>query len=168
MGLATVIRRVAKDFNAWNGDPAAKGDHFEFYCMKRFLPEDFELIRKTPRREGLDGRRAEEEDPDFHFEHRRSRHRIWVECKYRGQLSGEKLAWSNEDQLRRYKAFEKRKRPEEVYVVIGLGGASSWPDSVFCIPLAKLEHPDLHPSNFEPFRRRDPRASFEYIGGVLR
>jgi hypothetical protein len=62
--------------------------------------------------------RSIEQMPDFQIRHNPSRHLIWVECKFRSSLHDGKIQWSEPEQLGRYKDFQRKVRPEKVYVVM--------------------------------------------------
>jgi hypothetical protein len=119
------LKRVTKEINALAGDTYSKGDLFENYAQKLFPDQDFKVVHYTTRRDELDGRKIESaQNPDFQFEHRRSGHRFWVECKWRGDLYDGKLDWCKDYQFKRYKEFQEEVRPQKVYAVIGLDGLS--------------------------------------------
>ncbi len=163
MDIAGAIKRAAKEVNAWAGDPHAKGDLFESYCSKLFHDDDFLCLHQTIKQSDTGEREVKElEDPDYRFQHRKTGHKFWVECKFRGGLNYEgKIGWCEDWQLERYRKFQTSHKPEKVYVVIGLRGMPSMPDSMYCVPLDKMEYPDTYPTRIEKYER-NPRERFKY------
>ena len=158
---------IIKNVKALLGDNFAKGDCFESYVCRLFPESHFTLVQATTTRDDLNGRRIEQSlQPDFQFRHEPSRHRFWVECKFRSQLYDNKIQWAEKWQLDRYKEFQEMKRPEKIYVVIGFGGLAIKPYSLYCIPLDDIKYPGLFPNAIEQYRRSLNR-DFLYLDGRL-
>ncbi len=133
-----------------------KGDKFEKFVEEVLFPdEDYKLIHKTIKTD-LNGRYVESrEQPDFHFQHRNSSHKFWVEAKFRSQLINEKIEWaSSYSQFRRYKKFQEQIRPEKVFIAIGFGGWPDDPDNVYIAPLDNIQYTGLYPSKLKPYEIR--------------
>ncbi|MEM3513048.1 MAG: hypothetical protein QXH13_02590 [Thermoplasmata archaeon] len=158
---------LLKQLQAMLGDTYAKGDLFENYVIDHFPQEFFKILHATTRRDDLGGRQIESaKNPDFHLQHIPSGHKFWVEAKFRRDLFQNKLVWCKEFQLKRYKEFQEEVRPEKVFIVIGLGGRPTSPETMYCIPLDEIEYVGLYLHKIEHYRR-DPTAEFRYRNGVL-
>ncbi len=158
-----------KNLRARRSDTRSKGDLFEAYSADLFPNSDFTFLEVTPRRPDLNGRWVESLlNPDFKIRYEPNGHIIWVECKYRSKLHNGMLDWCNDQQLERYRRFQKVHRPEMVYVVVGLGGRPDSPDSIFCMPLVEVPSTTLEPGFYERYSMLPVGRPFEYYGGRLR
>ena len=165
---------LAKSFDDLHNEPESsvdeafrKGHEFEIYTLRLFNKNEFDLLYATPTRGDYEGRIIESaKDPDFKFRHKKSIHEFWVECKYRSDYFREKLEWCKDYQLQRYKDFQERERPRKVYVVMGLGGLSSEPESMYRIPLDEIKYTGLYPSVLKKYER-NPTKPFDYRNGRL-
>jgi hypothetical protein len=89
---------------------------------------------------------------------------FFVECKYRGHLSSEnKLEWTNEYSLKKYQRYSAQ---ISVFIVIGLGGESTSPDKMFCVPLKEAKWTGLYPSVYKKYER-PPDKKFFWRNGIL-
>jgi hypothetical protein len=158
---------LLKELKAMLGDNYAKGDLFEEYVINLFPAEYFKILHATTRRDDLGGRQIESaKNPDFHIQHIPSRHKFWVEAKFRQNIYNNKLIWCNQNQLMRYKKFQDSVRPEKVYIVIGNGGSPSAPEIIYCIPLDEIKYTDLFLSKIEMYKKH-PYSQFIYNGRLL-
>lgn len=158
---------LLNEVKALFGNTYAKGDLFEDYVRNLFPDEEYGLVHVTPRANDHDGRKIESRlMPDFQFRHRRTNHLFWVECKYRADLFRGKLQWCEPWQLERFKKFQESSRPAKVFIVIGLGGKSSKPHQMYCIPLDEIQYPGLYPNTIAQYLR-PPNNIFRYSAGRL-
>jgi len=145
-----------------------KGHYFEAFVSSLFPSSEFDVIHATTTRSDLNGRMiGEAKDPDFRFHHKSSGHYFWVECKFRTTLYDGKIKWAEKWQMERYQEFQKLHRPEKVYVVIGFGGDPNNPDSLYSIPLNKIQYTRLFPGSIGKYSR-NVNQEFEYQAGRLR
>jgi hypothetical protein len=111
-------------------------------------------------------------NPDLLIRYKETNVRFAVECKWRANpIRSEKLNalvinWSRQEQISRYQNYSYyRKIP--VYVVIGLGGESYHPNSMFCLPLSIAKYPEMYYSVIKKYER--PRNKpFTWQDGSLR
>lgn len=90
-------------------------------------------------------------------------YRFAVECKYRSSDSDGVVYWANREKIEIYNRFsDERLMP--VFVVIGIGGTPSDPESVYIVPLHYLRYGKVNVAALELFKRKDPKAQFIYIG----
>lgn len=168
VGILKGIKKAGKHISALSGNTFAKGDLFEELVVKLLPEQQFSIIHATTRRNDLSGRRIESaKDPDLHIRHRKSNHKFWVECKYRGDLYEDKVNWCRQYQLDRYRAFQEERRPEKLYIVIGFGGMVTRPESLYCVPLDDMKYPDLYLTTLQPYWHPRNRP-FDYSCGRLR
>lgn len=170
MGFFSELGEDIDSFLRLDNKDYVRGVKFERIAAMLFNQEYFAIERWNPdmsdRRRGI--RVEADSDPDFIIRYMPTSERFAVECKYRTWLNGEgKLNWAKSwDQLEHYKQYSwKNKIP--VFIVIGLGGASSDPKEMFCIPLEEANYPELYPSIFLKFKR-DPKARFFWKNGMLK
>jgi len=150
-------------------DGYSKGETFERYSLRLFPEKYYKVLRVTPRRNDLDGRFVESAlDPDFQLQHISSKHIFWVECKFRSSMSAGKIQWCNGfQQFARYKEFQEKNRPQKVFILIGLGGQSYAPKSMYCIPLDCIAYEGLYLGSIAKYKR-NPHSSFKYEYGRLK
>ncbi|NJD78738.1 MAG: hypothetical protein FIB08_16875 [Candidatus Methanoperedens sp.] len=104
--------------------------------------------------------------PDLIVRHKITNDKIAIECKFRSNLYGDKLAWTVPDKLEEYNHYS-RENKIPMFVVIGLGGQPTSPGRMFCIPLWEAKYPELYPSVFERYER-SPDKSFFWKDNILR
>jgi len=75
-----------------------------------------------------------------------------VECKWRNKPNSDFVRFANDDQLKRYKAFEETGKIP-TFIVLGVGGTPSAPEVVYVIPVKRFNKPIQHLENLEPFKR---------------
>jgi hypothetical protein len=122
-----------------------KGEKFEEYTESFFPEEDYDLLEKTHNTKTNDKRFVESSmKPDFKFRDKKTRKSFYVESKYRSALFNNKVEWCKDlNQLKRYQEYNKEC---PVFILIGFGGKSSYPDEVYLIPLAEAKYTGLYPS----------------------
>ena len=82
--------------------------------------------------------------PDFEIIYRHKNRRVVfaVECKWRNEFHNGKIVWTKIEQLERYKEYESASS-KSVFVVIGIGGKPDNPQSLYIIPLRKINSTEL-------------------------
>ena len=151
-----------------------KGREFEKYVAKTLLPKKSFIIEdwttdNLNKRNGIYV--SSNTNPDFIITDRYTGKKFAIECKYRSEPyqleNSEKFAirWSTDEQLSRYKAFEKE-RQIPIFIVIGCLGTPKKPNVIFAIPLSDLKYPIVYDSIFEKFDRFADKP-FYYRNGLL-
>ncbi len=145
----------------------AKGTVFEGYVRGLFPEEVFSVLHDTSQDSRPHDAMHSILNPDFRLRHEPSRHSFWVECKFRSSARYGVVSWSaGASQYERYLEFQKRVRPEKVYIVIGLVGSPSKPKFMYCIPLDEIQEPDIYIDEMVKFKRHST-AIFNYRQGRL-
>lgn len=90
-------------------------------------------------------------EPDMYF--RVADVEFAIECKYRSQVSsnGKVKLISSYTQLQNYKDYDSFKR--QVFIVLGVGGKPSNPDSIYIIPLHYVERLSYSIEELKLFKR---------------
>jgi len=143
---------------SWKIDPEflRKGMEFERFTEGMFPPTYFEILFKSDEK----GTKV----PDFYIRHKTGRFKFWVEAKYRGSQEGDKVnIYENKpDRLVILRMFQEIVLPETVFLALGLGGTSSLPDALFCLPVKELEYPSPFRKNLERWKiDSSPFTSYE-------
>ncbi len=131
-----------------------KGDDFEKYIVKKFNQKLF-TIKQWAGDKYVDGIYSEKtQQPDLIVEFKLNNYNemFAVECKWRSDFNGGKINFSYNEQLERYKKYEKREKTN-VYVALGVGGKASAPELLYLIPLDKLHQPDVSKGEIEEFKK---------------
>lgn len=118
-----------------------KGREFEDYVLELFnVRNDDTFVLKEWQGDKITGNVCPENNrnPDFVLECKAGKRRHWfaVECKWRSRLIGNGIARDlfPADKIDIYTRFsEERRMP--VFIIIGVGGEPSYPESLFVIPL---------------------------------
>lgn len=142
-----------------------KGDFFERYIVDKFDPKYFKLIEWRSDKMTTSGqfaRSAMQPDLEFEFRLRGACTRFAIECKWRHGFVNDEIQWcSSEAQLERYQAFAKTKKIS-VFVMLGVGGMPQEPQSIFIIPLSKLEGTTVSRDFLIPHRKTDRYKRFYF------
>jgi hypothetical protein len=86
--------------------------------------------------------------PDFKFCDKWTKKEFYVESKFRTSDYKGKIVWCNDNQLIRYKEYNKE-RP--VFLMLGMGGDPKYPEFLSLIPLAEAKYTGLFTSLVEKF-----------------
>jgi len=145
--IDTLIRAITAAINeAFKPQTHVDGDKFESHVRNMFPEEVWGIKRMTKHYGDAGGRHIEQnKDPDFLFEHKKSKRRVNIECKYRRGLIERKIEWCKYYQFKRYKELDKRHR--NLYIIIGFGGSPTNPDRIFRIPLSELRYYAVYPNS---------------------
>jgi hypothetical protein len=114
------------------------GEDFEKYIVGKF-DKDFFYLKEWAGDKYSEGRYASSTvQPDLLFEFKLKEHKVQfaVECKWRRRFFRNGVEFANPDQFKRYKEFAKKKNIP-VYLVIGIGGYGTKPESLYLVPLSE-------------------------------
>ena len=137
-----------------NEESYEKGVAFEEYIVSRFSKKYFSLKewRGDKSSNGVYAQSNTYPDMEYTFKLHGETYNFAVECKWRAKYNQEnKVEWSYEEQLARYRQFAKDKNIL-VFIVIGIGGTPSDPANVFVVPLASIKNVELSKSWLENYR----------------
>ena len=137
-----------------NDESYEKGVAFEEYIVSRFSKKYFSLKewRGDKSSNGVYAQSNTYPDMEYTFKLHGETYNFAVECKWRAKYNKEnKVEWSYEEQLARYRQFAKDKNIP-VFIVIGIGGTPSTPANVFVVPLASIKNVELSKSWLENYR----------------
>jgi hypothetical protein len=128
---------IAKD-----SEQLRKGIEFEGFVKKMFQDPHFEILVQSDEM----GTKV----PDFYIKEKERGFKFWVEAKYRGRLVAGMIDVfeKNRDRLVVLKMFQQMVLPETVFLIIGLGGQSSDPDELFCLPVMEMDYPSRYRDKF--------------------
>lgn len=150
------VNRIMKAVDVLTEDESVeKGDDFEKYVTELFDEEYFTVVQWNTDITRKHDRFVEADlGPDLIMRYEPKGEMFCVECKFRSDMHEDKLNWSNPQQLERYREYAAEHRLP-FFVVIGLGGDPSYPDRLFCVPLAEAKY------------RRFFQASLKDLRGIL-
>ena len=137
-----------------NDESYEKGVAFEEFIVSRFSKKYFSLKewRGDKSSNGVYAQSNTYPDMEYTFKLHGETYNFAVECKWRAKYNKEnKVEWSYEEQLARYRQFAKDKNIP-VFIVIGIGGTPSDPANVFVVPLASIKNVELSKSWLENYR----------------
>ena len=81
--------------------------------------------------------------PDFEMVIRTTKHRIFLECKWKKSFYEDLYDVIDEKRLRKYKKYQKA-HGHPFFIVLGVGGTEEKPDYLYAIPLEKLPETKLN------------------------
>ena len=92
-----------------------------------------------------------------------------IECRWMRDFENNGVMWATFDEIERYKNYE-RSSLRTVFVVIGVGGETSYPKNLFIVPLSRIpRHMEVLTLDFlEQFRRTEADAPFQFSRNSLR
>jgi hypothetical protein len=142
----------------WTDNPEylRKGIEFEGFTRRMFPDAYFEILFQSDEK----GTKV----PDFYIRRRTNQYKFWVEAKYRDRPVGDKIDIYEDkpDRLVILRVFQELVLPETVFLVLGLGGDSSSPADLFCLPVKELAFPSPFSKNLEKWRiDSSPFSSYE-------
>ncbi len=131
-----------------------KGDDFEKFIIKKFNKNYFTIKQWAGDKyvEGVYSEKTLQPDIVVEFNMGNYSKKVAIECKYRSQLNKGEVQFSYDEQLNRYKQFEKDENTD-VYIALGIGGKASNPVNLYLIPLNSLSKPSLSESELLRFKR---------------
>ncbi len=163
-----ILNKIVKAVELLTEDESVeKGNDFEKYVVGLFDKKYFSIVQWSTDIARKHDRYVEADaGPDLTIRYVPTGEIFYVECKFRSDLYEGKLHWSSPEQLKRYHDFA-RENKHPFFVAAGLGGAPSYPEKMFCIPLEEARYPALYPSVFEKFER-NPDKNFFWKNGFLK
>lgn len=177
MDKRSVLVRVKEQIALNNTEPETeiidqakkKGDDFEKFMAKKINKKYFTIKQWAGDKyvEGIYSEKTTQPDLVIEFAHKDYTKVFAVECKYRSKVGNGKVIISYEDQLNRYRKFEKEESID-VYIAIGIGGKASNPDELYLIPLSELSFHEVAISTLLKYRKEVGARFFLNMGnGVL-
>lgn len=120
-------------------DSRKKGFAFEKYVVKKFAKEYFKIMEWTGDKftDGIYAENTKQPDLVYAFTLGDSSQSFAVECKWRNKFYNNEVEIATAQQIKNYKAFEK-KRGMPVFITLGIGGEPSSPKQLYIIPLDKI------------------------------
>ncbi len=131
-----------------------KGDDFEKFIVKKFNQEYFTIKQWAGDKyvDGIYSEKTQQPDLIVEYHYKDFKQLIAIECKWRSQPKNGSIKISYDDQLKRYKEFE-RKEKTDVYIALGVGGKATAPDNLYLIPLKELTKPSISVNQLEQYEK---------------
>lgn len=131
-----------------------KGTTFEKYIVEKFNQGYFKLIewRSDKFHKGIYAASNKLPDLEYSFEVVNSKTPFAIECKWRSVFINEKIEWAKSYQFDNYRNYQKQKNIK-VFVIIGVGGEPENPESIYVVPLSKINSIFLFKKELEKYRR---------------
>ncbi len=154
----SIIRKFTKGIKALTNELTkpnsfVKGEEFEEYVRKYVFPiSDYDLIHKTHDFNSNNGDYVESSlKPDFKFRDKKNGTEFYVEVKWRSGFYNreKKIEWCNENQLRRYKAIDKKEN--KVFIVLGFGDKPIKPEEIILFPITGCNYHALYDSFLDKY-----------------
>lgn len=162
MDKRTILVRVKEELALNDIEPETeivdkakkKGYEFEEFMAKKINKKYFSIKQWAGDKyvDGIYSEKTQEPDLIIDFTLKDYSKVFAVECKYRSKKNGNKVTFSNKDQLKRYKKFEKEKAID-VYIALGIGGKASNPDELYLIPLRDLTFHEISIGELKNYRK---------------
>lgn len=137
------------------------GDDFEKFVVQKFNRKYFN-VKEWAGDKYINGVFADTTpQPDILLELKLDQEtaELSVECKWRKNLYKGGVEFASLNQLKRYKDFENsRKIP--VFVAIGIGGKASAPESLFIVPLQKVDSNFIKLEKLKPYEKNIEKNFF--------
>ncbi len=173
-----VIAKIKRDLAQANAESeealvdinSKAGLDFEKYIVKKFDPQYF-VIKQWAGDKFVEGRYAETTlEPDLQLELKlgKERYPVAVECKWRSEAKDSFIRFASDQQLERYKAFEKQ-RNMPTFIALGIGGQPDNPESLYIIPVSTFSKPVQHMANVSKYYKSvDKNFYFDHKESILR
>lgn len=146
------------------------GNDFEKYIVKKFDLRYFK-IKEWAGDKYVEGRYAETTpQPDLLMElnTKGKSHLFAVECKWRKRYGKSGIEFATDEQLERYKKYEKEKGIP-VFIAIGIGGEGDNPEQLFVIPLKRLKYSSIGKDYLVQFKKeKESDFYYDYEKQLLR
>ena len=142
------LNAIIKDLN--KPESFKKGDEFENYVRANlFIANYYDLVHMTHDYNTNQNDFVEEtKEPDYLFRDKKTKKEFYLEVKFRANLFNGKIEWCKDYQLKRYQEFNKK---TPVFVIIGHGGISKMPESIYLLPLGSAKYTGLFPNYAKEF-----------------
>ncbi|MBB6324555.1 hypothetical protein FHS59_000170 [Algoriphagus iocasae] len=146
------------------------GLDFEKFIVQKFDKKYF-AIRNWAGDKFVEGRYADtttQPDIQLSLKLRGDSFPFAVECKWRSEPKGDFIRFANDEQLERYKAFERQEN-YPVFIALGIGGKPSSPAELYILPIEELNKPVLHKAGMGKYRKKvDSDFFFDQESNTLR
>lgn len=136
-----------------------KGDDFERFVAKNFNPEFFTILEWTSDKAANGMFVMSNMNPDIVLQFGRRGDKFAVECKYRSNYNNDELELTYDEQLDRYKKYEKEKGMP-VFIVIGVGGTARSPESLFVVPVNDLTKSSMSRKELSAYYKNPDKEFF--------
>lgn len=143
------------------------GLDFEKFVVQKFEKKFF-TIRNWAGDKYVEGRYADtttQPDIQLSLKLRGQSYPFAVECKWRAEPKDDFIRFANDEQLERYKAFEKQEN-YPVFIALGIGGKPSNPAELYILPIQELNKPVIHKAALR--KNVDSDFFFDQESGFLR
>ena len=168
-----VVIEVSSDRNL--SESEIKGLEFEKFIVKLFPTKYYELLEWTSDKKAGSIYAKSNENPDLIFatkeknhigvfEYSKTNNNVFaVECKFRASLYNDRVELCTDQQVFRYQNFGTDNNMD-VFIVLGLGGMSYEPQTLFVIPVQKLQRGYLFVNELQTFERyASTQTNFMYF-----
>lgn len=149
--------------NSEQTDAEKKGRDFEKYVVSHF-PKKYYSIKEWRSDKCVNGHYAESNcypDLELLLHLGKSEYPFAVECKWRYEFSDKGyIKWCDDPQLERYQKYASD-TALPVFIILGVGGEPSSPESIYCVPLKAMKYSDAKKSYLEEFKH-DKNKEFYY------
>jgi len=145
-----------------SNDLKKKGFDFEKYVVKKFNNKNYKLQDWAGNKYVKENYVETTQQPDLIYEFQRGEVRAGfaMECKWRSKLCHNEIEIASYQQIKNYKAFEK-KSGFPVFITLGVGGEPMAPKQLYIIPLIKIFSNKLDQSFLMEFEQV-PSRNFYY------
>jgi len=142
------------------------GKGFEDHVDMMFPKNEWKLIKKThDYQSNIERFEDKSKEPDFLFQHIRSKRFVNIECKFRSRPFKDKIEWCKYYQFKRYKEIDNKYR--NVYIILGFGGTATNPREIFRIPMSEIKYTALYPNSIRKYKVRNNHR-FKLVFGKLK
>jgi len=148
-------------------DSFEKGFAFEDYLITLFDKYPFRLFSRTKDKPFKTEVHTEADNlPDLTFRNLETNQKLFIEAKWRVNLTDGTLYIAETHSLERYREYSKIENAP-CFIVVGLGGFPKNPNRMFLIPLSEITGPYLSPPVFQKFERSPAKIfSWDEFQGI--
>ena len=138
-----------------------KGDAFERYVVDRLRGRHFVIKdwRSDKYHNGLYA--VSNKYPDIEVELNTLNDKVTfaIECKWRSEFYNNEVKFAEEYQIENYREYSKN-RDQKVFIVLGIGGTASSPESVYILPLDEIHSNTFTAYQLKKYRRYNDGSFF--------
>ena len=150
-----------------NADDEAhvKGLAFEEWIVSKFDKKYWTLKewRGDKYSNGVYAESNQYPDLELTLKARGQEYRIAIECKYRSRFKDDKIKWSYDEQVNRYKSFASR-TGLPTFIIIGVGGSASDPQELYIVPIEDMPGDEVSREFLQQYKRKNAGKNFYYNG----
>lgn len=127
---------------------------FEQFVVKNFDPNYFKLInwRGDKYIDGHYPLSSFDPDLDYVYQDAARKESFAVECKWRKDFGNNTVTLAEERQLNNYRQYQNTKS-YPVFIILGVGGSGSQPESIYIIPLNEVFSPFITKEKLSKYYR---------------